>query len=65
MADEVEVLRKELALARVEIDELRLRLSNALLMLKKEMLASATLATPAAKPAKDEKVPVRPATRAG
>jgi hypothetical protein len=41
--DELEVLKKELRLARSEIDALRLRLTNALLLLKKEMVEAGTL----------------------
>jgi len=44
MADELETLKRELARARAEIEELNLRLSNAILMLKKEMLASGKIA---------------------
>ena len=58
MQEDLESVKKELALARTEIEELRLRLSNALLMLRKEMLISGTLTLGASAPgpAKDDKV---------
>ena len=44
--NEVETLKKSLAEANAEIDNLQLRLSNALLLLKKEMTASGSLPKP-------------------
>jgi hypothetical protein len=43
---EVEALKKELALARAEIELLRLQLSNTMLLLKGEMTKSGTLTRP-------------------
>ncbi len=43
MADEVATLKKELAMARAEIEELNLRLHNAVFMLKREMSTSKML----------------------
>jgi hypothetical protein len=43
---EIELLKKQLAEANVEIDSLRLRLSNVTLLLKKEMTASGNLPKP-------------------
>jgi len=40
---EVEKLKKELAAAKIENEELRLRLDNTVLMLKAEMTASGSL----------------------
>ena len=44
--NEIELLKKQLAEANAEIDNLRLRLSNVTLMLKKEMLDSGKLPKP-------------------
>lgn len=38
--DEVEALKKELAAAKAEIEQLNLRLRNATLLLKQEMMAT-------------------------
>jgi len=43
---EVDILKKQLAEANTEIENLRLRLRNALLLLKKEMTASGNLPKP-------------------
>jgi len=43
MSDEMEALKKELAAAKLENDELRIRLNNLMMMLKKEMHASGSL----------------------
>jgi hypothetical protein len=44
--DEIEVLKKELAEAKVEIEELKLRLCNVTFLLKKEMTESGKLQMP-------------------
>ena len=46
MADDVEALKKELAEAKAEIQNLMLRLSNVTVMLKKEMTESGSLSKP-------------------
>jgi hypothetical protein len=43
MPEGTEALKKELAEARTEIENLRLRLSNATLLLRKELLAKKSL----------------------
>ncbi len=43
---EIDLLKKELAEARVEIETLMLRLQNVTLLLKKEMTASGSLPKP-------------------
>ena len=44
--DEIQTLKKELAEAKAEIDNLTLRLSNVTLLLKKEMADSGKLSKP-------------------
>jgi len=44
--DEMQALKKELADAKAEIEELKLRLSNVMLLLKKEMTESGKLSKP-------------------
>jgi len=44
--DEMQALKKELADVKVEIEELKLRLSNVTLLLKKEMIESGKLPKP-------------------
>jgi len=44
--DEIQALKKELTEARLEIQALNLRLSNVILLLKKEMVASGKLPKP-------------------
>jgi hypothetical protein len=43
---DIERLKKELAEARAEIDNLRLRLNNVTLLLRKEMIAAGKLTGP-------------------